>query len=355
MNRQTDRFRGAPLAPSVADKVAALMRPRAYPQAAASIEPIETHMSWVFLAGRYAYKMKKPVRHDYIDFTTLDARKRNCLEELRLNAPLAPGVYLAVVPLTLQRGGEMRLEGAGETVEWLVKMQRLPALRMLPHLTRVGQLKDADIKAVAKILVDFYRRARRIGMSGSDYCERLQREIDLDWKVLSSPHYEFGAIVGDVHNALGMFLDRQHEMIAQRARHIIEGHGDLRPEHICLKSPPVIFDRLEFSRALRIVDPVDEICFLEMECTRLGAGFVGERIMHFYAETTGDTVSMALRNFYAAHRAYTRARLAALHTLDIAPAAWSRWLGTAIAYLRIADCACQPRYGASNSTNEPAP
>src|SRR5512144_2014808 len=108
-------------------KVAFLLQPRTYPEAPPRIELVETHMSWVFLTERYAYKLKKPVRHDFLDFSTLAARYRNCLEELRLNRRLAWNVYLDIVPLAVDPAGQVRLEGTGEVIDWLVKMRRLPA------------------------------------------------------------------------------------------------------------------------------------------------------------------------------------------------------------------------------------
>src|SRR3989338_3277770 len=114
--------------PTVLDqeaKVAFLRQPQAYPEKPARIETIETHMSWVFLTPQHAYKLKKPVRYDYLDFSTVAARKKNCEEERRLNQRLAPGVYLNVIPLTLDSDGAMRLGEPGEILDWLVMMRRL--------------------------------------------------------------------------------------------------------------------------------------------------------------------------------------------------------------------------------------
>ena len=92
---------------------------------------IETHMSWVYLTDRHAYKLKKPVRYDYLDFSTLEARRQNCEDEIRLNRRLAPDVYLAAIPLTVDAEGGLRLDGTGAVVDWLVKMRRLPADQMM--------------------------------------------------------------------------------------------------------------------------------------------------------------------------------------------------------------------------------
>lgn len=109
-------------------KVAFLGTPEAYPDRPAHVEAIETHMSWVFLTDRYAYKLKKPVHRSFLDFSTIDARHRNCMEEVRLNRRLAPRIYLGVVPLTIDPAGRMHLNGDGPPIDWLVHMVRL----MLP-------------------------------------------------------------------------------------------------------------------------------------------------------------------------------------------------------------------------------
>src|SRR5262249_4067578 len=117
--------------PTVEQKIAFLSRPEAYPEPTRRVEMKETHMSWVFLTDTKAWKLKKPVRYDFLDFSTREARRRDCEEELRLNRRLAPDVYYGIAPLTIDPQGGMRLAGAGETIDWLVRMRRLPADRML--------------------------------------------------------------------------------------------------------------------------------------------------------------------------------------------------------------------------------
>ena len=117
-------------------RIAFLRQPQTYPEKPARVETIETHMSWVFLTPQHAFKLKKPVRYDYLDFSTLAARRKSCEEERRLNRRLAPGVYLDVIPLVLGSDGAMHLGGPGEILDWLVMMRRLPAPRMLDSLIR---------------------------------------------------------------------------------------------------------------------------------------------------------------------------------------------------------------------------
>lgn len=325
--------------PDLARKIELLRNPALYPGNAAQVTTVETHMSWVFLTGRDAYKMKKPVRYDYLNYATLAARKASCEEEVRLNRHLAPGVYRGIVPLTLDAAGNASLDGRGEIVEWLVSMRRLPADRMLDYLIRHGPVAPAELHAVAQRLADFYRDARPVRLRGREYRLRIERQVLLNHDVLADARHDLPPdLIAGIFHAQRTFLRDAPEALEQRARdrRIVEGHGDLRPEHICLESPPVIFDRLEFSRAFRVVDPADELAFLAMECERLGAPEVEREFTDAYERTSGDRPPFALVHFYKSHRACVRARLALLHTQELPRHAWTKWLALTTDYLRLA-------------------
>ena len=121
---------------SIEEKVAFLRRPASYPQGARQVETIQTHMSWVFLTDKHAWKLKKPVRNEYLDFSTPEARRLDCSREVRFSRRLARDVYLGIVPLTFNKNGNLQLGGRGRRVDSLVLMRRLPANRMLDHLIR---------------------------------------------------------------------------------------------------------------------------------------------------------------------------------------------------------------------------
>lgn len=328
----------------VARKVAALCRPDTYPDAPLRIEVIETHMSFVFLTPGHAYKMKKPVSYAFLDFSTLALRRRYCEEELRLNRRLAQGVYLDVIALRLAPDDRLRLGGDGVAVEWLVKMVRLPRECMLDERIRQGRLAEQELVALAARLARFYRTCEPEPLSADDYRSRLRTEIETDRAALGAhadvldPH----AIAATVP-ALLEFLERSRALFDRRIdeRRIVEGHGDLRPEHVCLLDEPVVFDSLEFNRSLRIVDPADELAFLALECERLGAAQVGPILFQGYSVRTGDTPPAALIDFYKARRASLRARLCVLHLPEVDGLRGARWIAaardylmTALAYLR---------------------
>ena len=324
---------------SLEAKVALLKTPGTYPESPTRVDSIETHMSWVFLTDRHAYKLKKPVRYPYLDFSSLAARERFCREEYRLNQPLAPGVYLGVVPLAVDDTNTAHFDGKGRVVEWLVKMRRLPEDRMLDQLIKAGRLVPVDVASVADVLVGFYRKATPLMLDVNAYRGRLSATMTRNRDVLATPSFGFSAEqLRTVFEKLSAFLTNAPEVFDQRIREgrMVEGHGDLRPEHVCLESRPVVFDRLEFNRDLRIIDPADELAFLSMECERLGSTLVRDVLFETYGRATGDRPLQTLINFYTAHRACLRARLAALHTVDAPPSRWPHWLDVARDYLQIA-------------------
>ncbi len=324
----------------LAAKVAFLKRPDSYPEQPDSVEAIETHMSWVFLTEHHAYKLKKPVRYDFLDFSTLEARQHDCQEEVRLNRRLAPDVYLGTVPMMRHPGGSLSLIGTGAIEDWLVKMRRLPRDRMLDQAIRDGRVEDADLEQVATILAEFYRASAPIKLSAPTYRDRFRSDVRANFEALSDPRFGLNArLVEGVCTAQLRLVDQRPGLLDERVAQgrVIEAHGDLRPEHICLCASPVIIDCLEFNREFRILDSVDELSFLAMECELLGAAFVGQRAFEVYREVTGDDPSPALIAFYKCYRASLRAKLAVWHIVDPETNHPTKWTARANDYLSLAD------------------
>jgi aminoglycoside phosphotransferase family enzyme len=321
------------------EKVAALRRPQAYPDAPANVEVVETHMSYVFLTPTHAYKMKKPVRYDFLDFSTLELRRQDCEEELRLNRRLAPGIYLAVQALRRTSAGSLRIGLEGDVVEWLVQMQRLPKADMLDERVRNGTLTSPQIDALADRLGAFYLDAPPEDMPYAEHRAHLVREVERDRAACAAhPDAIDPAHLARLFDAHLEFLDQHGALIADRIANgrLVEGHGDLRPQHVCLLQPPVVFDCIEFNRRFRIVDPVAELAFLAMECELLGATDVGPRLLRRYAARTGDSPPAILIDFYKSRSATVRARLCLLHTRELERASWDRWVQAGRRYLELA-------------------
>jgi aminoglycoside phosphotransferase family enzyme len=321
-------------------KVDALRQISAYPENPTGIAVLETHMSWVFLTDRHAYKLKKPVRYEFLDFSTIEARRQNCEREVELNRRLAADVYYAAVPLTLGSGGKLNVGGGGPIVDWLVKMRRLPAHRMLDAAIRANTVGPEDIRRLSRVLADFYRGLVPIALDAAEYRYRFEKNIRDNQAELGKPHYELpGPLVQRLAAAQRSFIHKRGDLLERRAREskIVEGHGDLRPEHICLTAEPKIIDCLEFNREFRLVDPADELAYLSMECERLGAGAIGNEILRQYLAAAGDTVPDELARFYKTFRACLRAKIAIWHIADHDVRDTEKWRARANDYLRLAE------------------
>lgn len=325
--------------PTIEEKLRFLSAASSYPHAPLSVSVVETHMSHVFLAGDKVYKLKKPVRYPFLDFSTLAARERNCREEARLNRRLAADVYLGVLPLTYDARGGLALGGDGAIVDWLVEMRRLPQEAMLDRLIRDGRLTEARIDAICETLADFYRRAERSSITAQDYAMRFFREQEKNRDILTRRDFALD------HGRTPVLLDlldarlaASRSLLEERVSsgHIVDGHGDLRPEHICLREPIAIFDCLEFNVELRQVDPFDELAFLGIECALLGASTLGARLVEKVARRLGWEPPRQLVSLYGAWRAALRARLCVAHLLDAAPREPAKWEPLATRYLDLA-------------------
>lgn len=324
---------------SIESKVAALRLNAAYPGHPGAVEVIETHMSWVFLTEQYVYKLKKPVRYDGLDFSTLEAREFYCREELRLNRRLAAAVYLDVVALRMDRDGALRIRPSGDVVDWLVWMRRLPAHFMLDWLLKTGKASASHLSEVARRMAHFYSGLPAAVTDPAAYVSRLRRQIDaFEYDLCEA---DFALPAGEVANVCAQLRHFLHGRVALfearvSAGHIVEGHGDLRPEHIYLGTPPAIIDCLEFSAELRTLDTADELSFLALECERLSSAQLGRVLIETYSALSGDAPDAALLDFYKGFRACIRARIAIDHLKEPQYRDSPKWPQRARRYLQLA-------------------
>ena len=320
------------------DKSKFLMRSDAYRPPVPEVALRETHMSQVFLAGDRVYKLKKPVRFPYLDFSTLARREAACRAELRLNRRLAADVYRDVVPLVRSAHG-LAIGGPGEVIDWLVVMNRLDETKMLDRVISEERLHRWQLDRLASVLVQFYRRAGAVFISPAVHVAERWRSLAYNRRILLDPRFQLPS--GSVRYIDAMqrrFLTARARLLAERVlmRRIVDGHGDLRPEHVCLGDPVRIIDCLEFNRRLRMVDPFDEIAFLCVECERFGAAWAGEYLRRRMVHALHDGDSEELFIFYRCHRATLRARLAIAHLLEPDPRTPEKWAPLARTYLRLA-------------------
>jgi uncharacterized protein len=321
------------------EKVVFLADPRHYPHRPHTVKIIETHFAWVFLAGCRAYKLKKPLRQASLDYRTLARRKHACREELRLNSRLAQEVYRRVMPLARDAGGSLTLRQGAMITDWLIEMRRLPVGRMFDAVLSEGTLRAGDLERLTTRLAEFFlQRADRRPMSDRAYRARLRAEILRNEQELCAPELGVGyRRVVEVAAAQLEFLSHSPRTFAGRGARILDGHGDLRPEHVFLGTPSTracVIDCLEFDARLRRLDPAEEISFLALECVRLRAPRAADELIARYRRATGDPAPPALIHFYMSRRAAIRAQIAAWHLRDEAFAAESRkWRARAQTYL----------------------
>lgn len=323
----------------IEDKVRFLTRPESYASPTTRVETVETHMAWVFLTDEHAFKLKKPVRYDYLDFSTVEARRHDCREEVRLNRRLAPDVYLGVCPLSIDEDGAMHVDGSGEVVDWLVKMRRLPADRMLDCAIEHQSVSQADIHKVGSRLARFYRNERPVELTPPEYRRRLLDEVHNNRRELSAKAFAMSDdVVDSVSRPQERFLAEHVPVLDGRvqAGRVVEAHGDLRPEHICLEETPVVIDCLEFNRDFRLLDAASELAYLAMECERLGAHEVGRGVLDVCCRETGDDPPEPLLRFYMVFHACTRAKVALWHLKDDDVRQPDKWKTKARQYLELA-------------------
>lgn len=309
--------------PAFTDKVRYLAVGAHLGEPGAPVECVETHFACVFLTPRHAWKLRKPVCCGGVDTRRTGARRASCEEELRLNQALAPGVYLDVSALAQERDGRLQLlppsavraPAGWRVVDWLLRMRRLPAERMLDRVILAGAVTRRDLQAVGSHLDRFYAQQPAVRMPGGEYCRRLAEGIRHNLaQILAARCLE--AEKREAESAARLqreWLDAHGGLLARRAEQggIRDCHGDLKPEHVCLGPPVCIIDRLDFDAALRLLDPVEDLALLWLECERLGDPGPGEWLARRQAASGAAGLPLPLLHFYLGNRALTRARIAA--------------------------------------------
>ncbi|VEG90203.1 phosphotransferase [Legionella spiritensis] len=307
---------------SLQEKVEFLTRPTSYLEECTTVESIETHMSWVFLTNNHAYKLKKPVLLPYMNMISLQQRHLACLRELKLNQFLAADIYRDVVPLIEGKPHQFYPVGSfakGKTAEWMVKMQRFPREKTLDQAIINNRIDINLLEKAASMLTDFYQQSPPAAVKPETFLHRLEQSLLENKKVLSQPEHGLEPfLVEEVYRTQkNQLKELSNEILARvRTGKIIECHGDLRPEHICLASPPVIIDRLEFSLDLRMMDPIEELAYLFIECDLLGRPDIGDFFCGTYQKALQDVFSSDLFLFYKSCRASLRAKLSIWHIED---------------------------------------
>jgi uncharacterized protein len=311
-----------------AEIVRVLADPAFHAHRPARVEHVQTHISHLFLAGAYVYKLKKPVRFPFLDFSSVELRRHYCEEELRLNRRLSPAVYLDVLAVVRRDDGTLALGGAGTVLDHVLRMRRLPSDRMLPVLLEHDAVDSGMMDRLAALIADFHARAPHGPAIAAQASPDAVRTRWADTMATLSgaagvalPRLplalltEFGPRFVAAHADL--FRARQ---AGDRVR---DGHGDLHAEHVSfIDAPPAdpaglppgiyVFDCIEFSPAFRCNDVAAEIAFLTMDLEQRGRRDLAERFATAYAAAAGDPSLQRLLPFYASARATVRATVETL-------------------------------------------
>ena len=291
-----------------------LLKPASYPHPAAEVKLVQTHISYVFLAGDFVYKLKKPVNFGFLDFTTLEKRKHFCEQELLLNRRLCPDLYLGIVTVN-EENGILALNGPGEAVEYGVKMARMPEEGMMANFIGSGKLDRAMIDRIVDILVPFYQKAeggediRRFGTARAVSVNILenfeQTQGFIGCPSLSQQQFDtISSYAKGVLNQEARFAER---IAAGRIR---DCHGDLYSANICFDGDKVhIFDCIEFNQRFRYCDVASDVAFLAMDLDFHGMNDLSRHFIDSFVARSGDAGLPGMLNFYKCYRAYVRGKI----------------------------------------------
>jgi aminoglycoside phosphotransferase family enzyme/predicted kinase len=306
----------------------AMLRPEFYPDRPGRVELRQTHISYVFLAGIYVYKVKKPIRLPFLDYSTLAKRHHFCREELRLNCRLAPKTYLDVVAIRRADGGYLlgpNDSKGGRIVEYAVKMKRLPEERMLSALLGRNQATTDHVLKIADKLAAFHRSAgsEKAPLYGSPQAVAAHVRGNFGETRRFTGRTIHGKTLEAIEAYSEGFLSARHSLLNQRiaAGRVRDGHGDLRAEHICMIDDIEIYDCVEFNEGLRYGDIASEAAFLAMDLDFAGADNLSGRFADAYARAARDDHLATLLPFYKCYRAYVRGKVESLKSeeAEVAP------------------------------------
>ena len=280
------------------------------------VKLIQTHISWVFIAGDRVFKIKKPVDFGFLDFSTLERRKEFCEAELRLNRRLCPDIYLETVPLVREGDGWI-LNGSGPASEWVLVMKRMPEDGLMNLLLERDEVNRSDIGQIVAKLVPFYQQAdssvkvREMGSIATithNTEENFEQTRGFRGEIIPADAFE--AICGYTRK----FLADKRDLFEKRISEgwIREGHGDLYSANICFDKEAddvYIFDCIEFNERFRCGDVASDVAFLAMDLDHFGLPQLSDYFIRVFASQSNDPELVELNNFYKCYRAYVRGKI----------------------------------------------
>ncbi len=299
--------------------VEALMRPQAYDEEPGQIELIQTHISFVFLARAFVYKVKKAVNLGFLDFTTLEKRRYFCEKELELNRRLCGDMYLEVVPIN--RSNVVKMKGEGDAIEYAVKMKKMPQEKMMNKLLEEQKVNRKLIDRIAKILAEFHSKAetnKRISEFGSlpiievNWEENFEQTQEFIGKTIANKNFEL------IRKQINNFMKRNEALFEKRMTEdrVRDCHGDIHSGNIFVTDRIYIFDAIEFNERFRYSDVASDIAFLAMDLDFKERPDLSNFFVKRYVKYTGDQELTKVLPFYKCYRAYVRGKVISFQLKD---------------------------------------
>ncbi len=299
--------------------VDALLSSDAYPQETGKIELIQTHISFVFLTKNYVYKVKKAVNFGFLDFSTLEKRHVFCEKELQLNRRLCPEIYLEVVPIN--KSNSIKINGAGETIEYALKMKRLPQERIMTLLLKENKVDKKTIDDIAGIVADFHSKAQNspeISEFGSlkivktNWDENFAQTTKYINQTISQTEFQF------IQNKIDTFMEKNKSLFERRItdKRIRDCHGDLHSGNIFITGRICIFDAIEFNDRFRYSDVAADVAFLAMDLDFQQRSDLADYFIERYIGYSKDLQLTQLLPFYKCYRAYVRGKVVSFRLDD---------------------------------------
>jgi aminoglycoside phosphotransferase family enzyme len=292
--------------------IEAMLKPETYPESTGKIELIQTHISFVFLTDQYVYKVKKPVNFGFLDFSNLEKRRLNCEKELLLNRRLCPDIYLEVV--TINKSKTLKIKGSGETVEYALKMKRLPQDRLMTHLLRDCKVDKKTIDNIAKIVAKFHSEAQTnseinefggLRIVKTNWDENFTQTTKYINQTILKVDFDL------IHSKINDFMAKKKALFESRVdgKRIRDCHGDLHSGNIFVTDQICIFDAIEFNDRFRYSDVASDVAFLAMDLDYQNRRDLSEYFIAQYLVYSKDAQLKQLLPFYKCYRAYVRGKV----------------------------------------------
>lgn len=291
-----------------------LSRPDNLPDETTQVSVVQTHISFVFIADEFVYKVKKPVNLGFLDFSTLKKRRYYCQQEIILNRRLSKGVYIDVLPIRHNGNNYIMGEGKGRVVEYAVKMKRLPDEMLMKSVFFRGELKNEHLKKIAEVLAGFHGTARNT-LDIDKFGEPEMFKVNTDENFAQIQKYIGTTIERRDYSTLKKWTDDFYNsnktLFMERIKNkkIRDCHGDLHMEHICLTENLSIFDCIEFNNRFRYTDSLADIAFLLMDLEYFGGNSLSKIFWDLYQQLANEQDVNSLLNFYKIYRAIVRGKV----------------------------------------------